>query len=370
MARTGISSKLAERLTWRDAEARLDARADRGWIARILAYLYGFGGLLLFITLLLPGAADRDPGSLAIVASACLALAVFIIAVFDRLPLWFLRGAPALGTIIVAFAIYFSGAQASAAYAMYMAWIVIAASLFLDFRLILAHGAIAVAAYATVLALRDGTNSLDALRLVMTAGTVVVVALVMGGIAGQLRDVLKRLEAAARTDPLTGLLNRRALEESFDLELARATRGGFSVGVVMLDLDGFKAFNDKHGHPTGDKALQRLSRVLKHATRGIDHVARVGGEEFAVIAPESDTAGTLALAERLRRAVEIEFSGMNLTASCGVASYPVNGTDQRSLVGAADQALYTAKARGRNHAAASDAKPDLGSRPASSAVSR
>jgi len=129
------------------------------------------------------------------------------------------------------------------------------------------------------------------------------------------------------------------------------------MGVVMLDLDGFKRFNDQHGHQAGDAALQRLSQVLVDATRAIDHVGRVGGEEFAILAPESATAGTLALAERLRRAVEVEFSGMGgLTASCGVASFPDDGADRYKLVGAADRALYEAKARGRNCAVAAGSR--------------
>ena len=125
-----------------------------------------------------------------------------------------------------------------------------------------------------------------------------------------------------------------------------------------------RTFNDEYGHPAGDAALERLSHALVDATRAIDHVGRVGGEEFAILAPESSTAGTLALAERLRRAVEIEFSGFGgLTASCGVASYPNNGSDRYALVAAADRALYEAKARGRNRAVASDAKPDSALRP-------
>ena len=331
---------------------------DRGWAARLLACLFGFGGILLLITLLLPGPAGRDADSLAIVAGIAIAISVFLIVVFDNLPVWFLRGAPAAGTCLVALAIYYSGPAAASTYAMYMAWVVIAASIFLDTRLILAHGAVAVAAYALVLLVLDGSDRLDALRVTMTAGTVLVVALVMGGIARQLREVLRRLQAAARTDPLTGLLNRRALEDAFEMELSRAARGKFGVGVVMLDLDGFKAFNDEFGHPAGDAALERLSHALVDATRAIDQVGRVGGEEFAVLAPESTTAGTLALAERLRRAVEIEFSGFGgLTASCGVASYPSNGSDRLSLIAAADRALYEAKERGRNRAVASDAKP-------------
>jgi diguanylate cyclase (GGDEF)-like protein len=348
---------LADRLSWRHSEAAFDPETDRGWVARILATLFGFGGILLFSTLLLDGSPDRQPESLAIVAGSAMGVAAFILIAYDRLPVWFLRAAPAIGTLLVALSIYYAGPEASAAYALYMAWVVIAASLFLDTRLILAHGALSVAAYAFVLSLLDGTDGLDPLRITMTAGTVLVIAIVMGGIAGQLREVLKQLEAAAHTDPLTGLLNRRALEDAFDVELARAGRGHFGVGVVMLDLDGFKRFNDAHGHQAGDVALERLARVLTDATRAIDHVGRVGGEEFAILAPESSTAGTLALAERLRRAVEVEFSGMGgLTASCGVASYPDNGSDRHALVGAADRALYQAKALGRNRAeAASDA---------------
>lgn len=358
MRKRGIAGLVADRLSWRHPDATFDTQADRGWIAWILAILFGFGGVLLLATLLLEGAPGRDAGSLAIVACSALSVAAFILILYERLPVWFLRAAPGIGTLLVALGIYFAGPQASAAYAMYMAWVVIAAALFLDTRLILAHGALSIAAYALVLSMLDGSDGLDALRVAMIAGTVLIVALVMGGIAAQLREVLRKLESAASTDPLTGLLNRRALEEAFDVELSRAGRGRFGVGVVMLDLDGFKRFNDEHGHQAGDAALQRLSLVLTGATRAIDHVGRVGGEEFAILAPESNTGGTLALAERLRRAVEIEFSGMGgITASCGVASYPDNGSDRHTLIGAADRALYEAKALGRNRAVASTAPP-------------
>lgn len=362
MAQRGIAGLLADRLSWRHTDAGFE-ETDRGWVARILAILFGLGGVLLLLTLLLDGAPDRQPEQLAVVAVAAIAVSVFLLSAYERLPVTFLRAAPAIGTILVALTIYYAGPQASAAYAMSMAWVVIAASLFLDIRLILAHGAVAVAAYAFVLAMLEGTDGLDPLRLTMTAGTVLVIAIVMGAIAGQVREVLKKLEAAAQTDPLTGLLNRRALEGAFDAELARAGRGRFGVGIVMLDLDGFKRFNDDYGHQAGDIALQRLSRVLTDATRAIDHVGRVGGEEFAILAPESGTAGTLALAERLRRAVEVEFSGIGLTASCGVASYPENGTNRYALVGAADRALYEAKARGRNRAVAAPDAPSTRSGP-------
>lgn len=355
MRQRGIVGMIAERLSrQQQSDTAFDAEMDRGWIARILVVLFGFGGILLLSTLLLQGDPERDESSLAIVAAVAIGVAAGILIAYERLPVWFLRLAPAIGTILATLTIYFSGAQAAASYALYMAWVLVAAALFLDTRLMLAHGALSVAAYASALALLDGSDGLDPLRVTMMAGTVLVMAIVVGAITERLREVLRRLEAAASTDPLTGVMNRRALEEAFDVELARAGRGGFEVGVVMLDLDGFKAFNDQHGHQAGDSALRRLSRVLTDQTRTIDQVGRVGGEEFAIIAPESNTAGTLALAERLRRAVELEFSGPGgLTASCGVASYPESGADREELVGAADRALYQAKALGRNRAIAS-----------------
>jgi diguanylate cyclase (GGDEF)-like protein len=357
MARRGLAGLLADRLSWRDPNGSFDPEADRGFIARILAYLFGLGGLLLLVSLLLRGSEDRDAENLAYVALASLVIAAFILLVYERLPIWFLRGAPGIGTVLVSLTVYFAGGEASAPYAMYMAWVVVSASLFLDIRLVLAHGVLCVGAYAFVLSILDGGNELDGLRIVMLAGTVGVVALVMGGITAQIREVLRRLENAASTDPLTGLLNRRAFEEAFETELARARRGNFSIGVVMLDLDGFKRYNDEHGHHAGDVALQRLSGVLADGTRAIDHVGRIGGEEFAILAPESGTAGTLAMAERLRRSVELQFSGIGLTASCGVASYPENGAERLKLMNAADRALYEAKASGRNRAVASSDRP-------------
>jgi diguanylate cyclase (GGDEF)-like protein len=172
---------------------------------------------------------------------------------------------------------------------------------------------------------------------------------------------MSQLHSAAQTDPLTGLLNRRALDDSFSRELARAERAGEPLGVVILDLDGFKKFNDDRGHQEGDRALQRLGLVLADKTRAGDVMARIGGEEFALLVPNSDTPGVLVLAERLRRGVEVEFGGDGrLTASCGVASYPANGTSPASLIAAADRALYKAKRQGRNRVvAAPEGAPDL-----------
>ena len=333
----------------------LDPSSDPGTIARILACLFVLGGLLLLGTLLLPGSPDREGGELVALACIAFVVGVALIAGYDQIPLGVLRLVPLLGTVLVGFVVYYADAEAAPAYALYLAWVLVAAGMFFDVGLMLFHGTVAVAVYALALVAGDAEEATAGLQLAMTAGTVLAVTLVMGGIGRRVRAVLGRLETDAHTDPLTGLLNRRALDYAFHRELGRAERTAQPIGVVILDIDGFKRFNDERGHLDGDRALQRLGKVLADKVRLEDYVARIGGEEFAIIAPDCDTAGALALAERLRRGVEVEFAADGgLTASCGVASHPEAGETPPALIAAADLALYEAKARGRNRALASN----------------
>lgn len=181
------------RLRWHDAGETSEAGVGRPMIARLFAYLFGLGALLLLGTLLLAGERQREPFELALVAAGAL-IAVLLIVAFDRTPLWLLRMMPGVGTILVGFAIYYAGPVASVAYAMYLAWVVVAASLFFESRLVLLHGALAIGVYAFVLGLRETPGETAALQIAMTAGTVAAVAVVMGGIAGQQRAALARLE--------------------------------------------------------------------------------------------------------------------------------------------------------------------------------
>jgi diguanylate cyclase (GGDEF)-like protein len=165
------------------------------------------------------------------------------------------------------------------------------------------------------------------------------------------------VERQALIDQLTGLANRRSLEESLQEELSRAQRFDDNLCLVLADLDRFKAINDRYGHPTGDHALRVFAQTLKEVVREVDSAGRWGGEEFALILPGTDSAGGVALAERVRTALaarEIRSTAgelVPLTASFGVASYP-RSRDLSSLVAAADEALYCAKRDGRNRVAA------------------
>ena len=155
-------------------------------------------------------------------------------------------------------------------------------------------------------------------------------------------------------DPLTGLYNRRYLEETMGRELPRARRLGESVGVIVLDIDHFKNLNDTFGHDAGDFVLERTGELLRAATRNSDIACRFGGEEFAVILPGATLLVARNRAEAIRAALEsleIEFEGKAigpLTVSAGVASMPPHGQDWTYTLQQADRALYTAKQSGRN----------------------
>jgi diguanylate cyclase len=164
------------------------------------------------------------------------------------------------------------------------------------------------------------------------------------------------VEWQALIDPLTGLANRRSLEESLGEEVARAKRLGSNLCLVLADLDRFKAINDKFGHPTGDRALHAFAQTVREVVREIDSAGRWGGEEFALILPGTDVAGGVVVAERvqdslaLRKIEAVNGEPVYMTASFGVAALNDAGTLE-SLVAAADDALYWAKRQGRDRVA-------------------
>lgn len=164
-----------------------------------------------------------------------------------------------------------------------------------------------------------------------------------------------RLEALAQTDPLTQLVNRRALTIRLVTEMERVRRYNAPLAMLLLDLDHFKLVNDTYGHLTGDDVLFGLATVLQRAVRTVDTVARYGGEEFVIVLPETGKEGAVAFAERIRDRIAVhrfQVAGgreIQITASIGVATYPAPGLESaEDLFRAADAALYRAKGSGRN----------------------
>ncbi|OLE38769.1 MAG: hypothetical protein AUG48_00930, partial [Actinobacteria bacterium 13_1_20CM_3_68_9] len=345
----GTGRVLADRIAWRERGEPIRVFEDPATMARTFTYLFGIGATLLLVTLPLPHSPDRDTVGLVVTALAAYLAAAGFLVLFDRLPLWLFEAAPLLGTTLVSVGVYFGGADATSAYAMYYFWIVLAACYFLRPAMAATHLALASAGYALALVALEGV-AVPALQWAVATGTLLVVAILMTALRSQMERMLVELGAAARTDSLTGLANRRELEERFVGELERSTRGGRPLSIVVLDLDWFKEFNDRFGHAAGDRALVQLGEALKRATRTSDVVARLGGEEFAVLAPETDEREGYQLAERLRAEVRAAFARQpeKMTVSCGVASFPVHGIGMGELLHSADRALYEAKEAGRD----------------------
>ncbi|MGH7542369.1 MAG: diguanylate cyclase [Gemmatimonadota bacterium] len=173
----------------------------------------------------------------------------------------------------------------------------------------------------------------------------------VAGRALQRADHFARVSEAARRDALTGLFNVRVLNEGIDEEIHRAERTGASLSLLMIDVDFLKHVNDVYGHPAGDQVLKALAETLRRLVRRIDLVARCGGEEFAVLLPETTAERGEDVAARLRASIEgLEHPGVGeaITVSIGVAAYPEDAGSASELVHAADQALYASKNSGRN----------------------
>jgi len=172
------------------------------------------------------------------------------------------------------------------------------------------------------------------------------------GNAHRYEETLRRAEH----DALTGLANHGHFWSSLEREVDRANRYGRSLGLALLDVDHFKSFNDRFGHPRGDEALVAVARAIASRCRGHDIVARYGGEEFAVVLPEASVEGALAFGEKIRESVETTGFGPSgreeLTVSIGVAVLPVHARGAADLVQRADAELYRAKGSGRNRVCA------------------
>jgi diguanylate cyclase (GGDEF)-like protein/PAS domain S-box-containing protein len=163
--------------------------------------------------------------------------------------------------------------------------------------------------------------------------------------------LLESLRRRSIRDPLTGLFNRRYLEETLEREISRAERSGSPISLMVLDIDGFKAFNDTHGHTPGDALMRELSELLQRQTRGGDAACRIGGDEFLLLLPETSFEVAMRRAEELRsevRAYDFVIGGADVyvTITVGVATFPHHAADMLSLIRAADEAMYRAKRAG------------------------
>lgn len=170
----------------------------------------------------------------------------------------------------------------------------------------------------------------------------------------KLNRALEELAKANRIDGLTKVFNRKHWEECLDKEFSRARRYGHDLALIMFDLDNFKQLNDTYGHQAGDKVLMETAQNIQNLLRLCDQFGRYGGEEFAIILPETELTGALDVAERIRSAIEqtvIDYQGQTIkvSASVGVATIGKHNKRYEDLISLADCALYSAKEKGRNN---------------------
>lgn len=304
--------------------------------------MYGAAALDGSIEGFLPG----DPKFAILPVIVVLVMFVALLAVGPRLPRRALALLGPIGVALIAYALATSPGPGDGAvlYALPVLW----TTVFFG-----RNGAIAIVALvgvgeaAALLALPSASAYPGRWVDVMVSITAIaVVARVLEGRSEMLRE---RLRGEARTDPLTGLLNRRGFDEHAARELGHAGRDDRPIALATLDIDHFKQINDEHGHVVGDRVLVHLARVLSSESRGIDVAARLGGEEFAVLMPGSDQAGAEAFVERVRYSLATnDCPGLpQVRVSAGITATAVP-LEVEAMLERVDCALYAAKRGGRD----------------------
>jgi two-component system cell cycle response regulator len=327
-------------------EAAIERQSDEAVRTRAQGGFFAFGGVLALTSLALPHSAHvMELGIAGLGGFACLSGLVMLV-VPQLVPPRLLTFVLLCGSFLISFGVYFTQSSASV-YALLYVWVGFQAAYFFPRRDVVGHVAATGITYALALASVPGSDR--AQRWLLMFGVVVVIALMVAVLRERVNRLIARLADAARTDPLTGLLNRRGFQELMEVETERALRSSRPLAIVVGDLDHFKHLNDRFGHAAGDLALRRFGEIASGASRRIDAVARIGGEEFALLLPDTEQHAAYLLAERLRRAVkEPGVDGELPSVSFGVASFPTHAADAEALMHAADQALYAAKAMGRD----------------------
>ena len=317
-------------------------------MARVAAYLWGAGAVTVLAILALPHGDDLVLPVAWAIFGLCTACGLAMWRFGERFPTWVFHAGLVLATAAITGAILWQDDPGADIEMLYL-WVVLYGFYFFGWRAALAHLALVGVGYAAVLLGQPGGDS-RVTDWLLTASGLLVAGCIVGLLRDRLVGLVDRLETAAVTDALTGLLNRGGFEGVIATELERARRHDRRLALVVGDIDHFKQINDRFGHVAGDAALERVGGILADGIRRLDTIARIGGEEFAIVIPDSDEQAAFLLAERLRRDVRETFAGnlAELTMSFGVAAFPKDAETSSRLLQAADRALYLAKALGRD----------------------
>ncbi len=295
------------------------------------------------------GFLPRDPPFALVPVIAAAVIFLFLVAAGPRLPWICLAMLGPIGVAAIAYAVATTPGASDGAvlYTMPVLW----TTFFYGRRGAAGILACVAAAHAVALLLLPSSSVYPGRWIDVMVGVSATAAVVLA-LEGRNQSLLGRLSAEARTDPLTGLLNRRGLEERAIVELARSRRDGTMLALASFDLDYFKRINDEWGHETGDRVLSAIARLLIAESRDIDTVARVGGEEFVVLLPDTHLDGARGFTERVR--ASLDQHGMEDLPPVGVSAGIVSTRDPEDLptmLKHADSALYAAKRAGRDRTA-------------------
>ena len=333
----------------RAADGTLAAASGPPAMARMLGTLFIAGATIATSTLAFDQAPGTNVPGLLAVFLAAYAIGAILLAVRDRIGPWGLVPALAAGTVAVTLAMIFSEGQTST-YALFYVWVALVAGYFLTWAQVAFQGAVVAGCYVAALAIEQPEGA--PIQFVLVVGTALIAGVIVGTLRRGVATLFSRLASSARTDALTGLLNRAGFDELLEVEVERSLRTESPLGLLLFDLDDFKSVNDRFGHCDGDRALRLFAKALEGSIRRIDRAARIDGEEFAVILPDSDAHSAYLLAERLRGRIahEAPADPIELTASVGVVSCPKHGTTPAGLMHDGERALLAAKVLGGNRA--------------------
>jgi diguanylate cyclase (GGDEF)-like protein len=313
--------------------------------ARVGSGIFAGLALLLVVLGVLPGA-DAPPLARVALPVACAVLALALRVDSNRLQPSMLYAVATFGTLLVSANMLLAD---DASGALLYAWLALYAAYFFPIRQASFQLVLMSVAYLGVLSQTVPAHEIAPNWITLVA-VIVPVGLLLRTVRSGVTQLVRSLAMAARTDPLTQLKNRLALDQEVDEQLAVARRAGQPLSIVIGDLDHFKYVNDQLGHRAGDRALVRVARILSSHRRAGESVARTGGEEFTLLLPNTSEHDAYLAAERMRTAVAGEFASdpVPLTFSFGVANFPDHGSSGDAVIESADQALYAAKLLGRN----------------------
>jgi len=327
----------------------VDPRSAEGLVRWVGVAMFVLGSATLLATLPLPDPNTSDHPAIRIIALLLAAGAVFVWLMRPG-RVWVSRVAVIYGILLVS--ALMAVTRPIEATPFFYLWPMVFSAYFCSRREV--AGDLALMWVTLGLALFVWSH--DPMKPVLFMGvgvSVTLTTLIVKLLAEHVTAVIEQLVAAADTDYLTGLLNRRAFDVEFHRQCERARRSGLDLALAMFDLDHFKQVNDRHGHAVGDQVLRDFAALLEREQRSGDTLARVGGEEFAVVLFGVDLRDAVSFAERIGRELQSRGSGHTppLSASAGVAALSEQDANPAALLLVADRALYAAKAAGRRRVA-------------------